>query len=61
MKYTAFATMATMIMLGFISQYLKDLLKYGETPKWLEPGDLIQRGIGASGLLGTGERVYNFV
>ena len=59
MKYTAFATMATMIMLGFLSQYLKDLLKYGKQPQWLDPGDLVQRGVGASGLLGTGERVYN--
>ena len=36
MKYNAFATMTTMIMLGFASQYLKDLLKYAfdeEEPK----------------------------
>ena len=29
MKYNAFAVMATMIMLGFASQHLKDMLKYG--------------------------------
>ena len=28
MKYNAFATMATMILLGFVSQYLKDMIKY---------------------------------
>ena len=59
MKYNAFAVMTTMIMLGFLSQYLKDLLKYGETPEWLTTEKLVQRGVGASGLLGTGERVLN--
>ena len=30
MKYNAFAVMTTMVMLGFASQYLKDLLKHGK-------------------------------
>ena len=61
MKYNAFAVMSTMIMLGFASQYLKDLIKYGpgnENP-YLEDPEYIQRGIRASGLLGTGERVLD--
>ena len=59
MKYNAFAVMATMIMLGFLSQYLKDLLKYGKTTPYLDDAEKIQRAVGASGLLGTGERVLN--
>lgn len=66
MKYNAFATMATMIMLGFASQYLKDLLKYGEARRfgpddhpYLNTSEYLQRGVRASGLLGTGERVLD--
>lgn len=61
LKYNAFAVMMTMIFLGFLSQYLKDLLKYGEPTPYLDPVEKIQRGIGASGMLGTGERVMNFM
>tara|TARA_R110002050_G_scaffold10996_4_gene37497 strand:- start:6120 stop:10346 length:4227 start_codon:yes stop_codon:yes gene_type:complete len=61
LKYNAFAVMMTMIFLGFLSQYLKDLLKYGEPTPYLDPVEKIQRGVGASGLLGTGERVMNFM
>ena len=67
MKYSAFATMATMIMLGFASQHLKDLIKYAfdeEEPEtganpFLDKPEYIQRGIRASGLIGTGERVLD--
>ena len=66
MKYNAFATMATMIMLGFASQYLKDLLKYGQYREfgpdahpYLNTSEYLQRGVRASGLLGTGERVLD--
>ena len=67
MKYNAFATMATMIMLGFASQHLKDLIKYaydeeeketGANP-YLERAEYLQRGVRASGLFGTGERVLD--
>ena len=61
MKYNAFAAMMTMIMLGFVSQYLKDLLKYGESSPYLDSKEKIQRGIGSSGLLGASERILNFV
>ena len=66
MKYNAFAVMSTMIMLGFASQYLKDLLKHGKTLEFgpddhpfLNTSEYAQRGIRASGLLGTGERVLD--
>ena len=60
MKYNAFATMTTMIMLGFASQYLKDLIKYGpDGNPYLDTPQQIQRGIRSSGLLGTGERVLD--
>ena len=66
MKYNAFAIMATMIMLGFASQYLKDLIKYGELRQFgpddhpfLNKSEYIQRGVRASGLLGTSERVLD--
>ena len=57
MRYNTFAMMATMIMLGFASQYLKDLLKYGESSPYLDEAELIRRGILSSGLAGTSERV----
>ena len=60
MKYNAFAVMTTMIALGFVSQYLKDLLKYGRSTPYLDRAERIQRGIGASGMLGVGERPLNF-
>ena len=67
LKYNAFAVIASMIMLGFLSQYLKDLLKYGEDARTstiageLSTGQWFQRGINSSGLLGTGERAINLV
>ena len=60
MKYNAFAVMTTMIALGFVSQHLKDLLKYGESSKYLDDAEKLQRALGASGLFGTSERVVNF-
>ena len=59
MKYNAFATMTTMIALGFASQYLKDLIKYGQSSPHLDDAEYLQRGVRASGLLGTGERVLD--
>lgn len=70
MQYSAFATMMTMIMLGFLSQAIKDWIKYdtfgqgdddyefktGRNP-YLDTPEYIQRGLLSTGLLGTGERV----
>jgi hypothetical protein len=61
MKYNAFAVMSTMIMLGFVSQYLKDLIKYGKPSPYLDDVEKFQRAMGSSGLMGTGERVVNLV
>ena len=60
-KYNAFSIMATMIMLGFLSQYLKDLLKFGTATPYLDTPEKIQRAVGASGLLGVAERGLNVV
>lgn len=57
MRYTTFAMMATMIMLGFASQYLKDLIKYGGSTPYLDESEYIRRGILSSGLAGTSERI----
>ena len=59
MKYNAFAVMATMIALGFLSQYLKDLIKFGGDSPYLDNAEYLQRGVRSSGLLGTGERVLD--
>ena len=40
MKYNAFALMASMIMLGFASQYLKDLIKYGTSSPYLTDAEM---------------------
>ena len=71
MQYQAWATMATMIMLGFASQHIKDYLKYsgdvgeedyeektGLNP-YLDKAEYIRRGLLSTGLLGTGERAVN--
>jgi hypothetical protein len=59
LKYHTFSMMATMIMFGFASQYLKDMIKFGESSPYLDEAELAQRGIAASGLLGTSERVID--
>ena len=60
MKYNVFAVATTMILLGFMSQELKDRIKFlGENP-YLEPHEKARRAVYASGLLGSGERVVDF-
>jgi len=60
MKYNAFAIITLMIAMGFVSQYLKDLLKYGGSSPYLDSMEKLQRGLGASGMLGVAERPLNF-
>lgn len=69
-SYSAWSTIMTMIMLGFLSQHVKDWIKYesgdigdddyesktGLNP-YLDTAEYIQRGLLSTGLLGTGERV----
>ena len=60
MKYQAFATMATMIALGFASQELKDRLKYsGRESPHLDDDEWIRRGVFSSGLFGSSERIVD--
>ena len=59
MKYNAFAVMTTMIMLGFASQHLKDLIKYAGKSPYLDRAEYLQRGVRSSGLLGTSERILD--
>ena len=71
MKYNAFAVMTTMIMMGFLSQHIKDWLKYGDEEEnferktglnpYLDKAGYARRGIQSSGLLGSAERVLNFL
>jgi hypothetical protein len=59
-KYNTFAVMVTMIMLGYASQYLKDLIKYGKGGNpYLEDNQKIRRAINSSGMLGTSERIMD--
>ena len=55
--YGTFASASTMLALAFVSQGIKDELKYGESSPYLTDAQKIQRAIYSSGLLGTMERV----
>ena len=73
-SYAAWSTMMTMIMLGFLSQAMKDWIKYesadvddedfedktGHNP-YLDSAEYIQRGLLSTGLLGTGERAIEWL
>ena len=52
-------TIALLIALGFMAQALRDLVKYGEAPDWLDDEEKFQRAVYSSGLLGSFERVYD--
>ncbi len=61
-KYQAVAMASTVIMFGFLGQDLKDEWKYetGINP-WIDTGGKVQRGVMASGLLGTPGELINIV
>ena len=59
LKYNAFMTIGSLLALGFLSQLMKDEIKYGEPSPWLEDWKLFQRALYSSGLLGVGERAIN--
>ena len=59
-QLNAVSTIGTLLFLGFLSSHLKDLIKYGEETPYLDDWGKFQRAVGASGLLGTGERLLNF-
>jgi len=60
-QYNAVAIAATMIMMGFISQMLKDEWKYDGRPGWITDKGYVQRGISSSGLLGTPEKFLDAI
>ena len=60
MNYSAYVAAMSMVALGFASQHLKDLLKYGEPTPYFTGMEYMRRGFGASGLMGTGERLVDF-
>jgi len=66
MKYNTFVLMSTMILLGFFSQAIKDSIKFDDEDDegtlgnpYLDTPEYVRRGIMASGLLGTGERIVD--
>lgn len=59
MRYSAFATVASMLMLGYAAQYLKDLIKFGEGSPYLSDNEKYLRALYTSGLLGVTERVIS--
>ena len=54
-------TMATLIAIAFFSNFLRDLVKYGEETPYLDDWGQFRRVMNSSGLMGTGERVLNTV
>ena len=61
MTYNAFALMTTMVALGMASQYLKDLIKFGEPSPYLDDFEKVQRAIYSSGITGQYERAIDLV
>jgi len=57
LTYGTFATAGSMLALAFMSQGIKDELKYGQESPYLTDAQRVQRAIYSSGLLGTTERV----
>jgi hypothetical protein len=56
-KYETAALVFMMIGLGAASQYLKDLMKYGEPSPYMSGFDYAQRAIYSSGVIGQTERI----
>jgi hypothetical protein len=58
LQYGTVAAMSNMLLLAFLSQGIKDELKYGDDGNpYLTDAQKVQRAIYSSGLLGTTERV----
>ncbi len=56
----AAAAIAMMFALAYMAAYLKDMIKYGESPpEWLKDDKKFQRYIGQVGILGTGQRIWD--
>jgi len=51
-----------MFALSVLAIYLKDLIKYGESPpEWMKSEKQFQRIIGQMGVLGTGQRIWDSI
>lgn len=59
MKFSAFASIMSMLMLGYASQHLKDLIKFGESSPYLSDQEKYLRALYSTGLLGTTERIWS--
>ena len=59
MKFSMFASVVTMLMLGYAAQYLKDLIKFGEGSPYLSNEEKYLRALYSTGLLGTTERIIS--
>jgi hypothetical protein len=58
----AAATIAMMFALSLLALYIKDIIKYGESPpEWLKDEKQFQRVVGQMGVLGTGQRVWDTI
>jgi hypothetical protein len=58
----AAATIAMMLAMALLALYIKDLIKYGESPpEWLKDDKQFQRVVSQMGILGTGQRVWDAV
>jgi hypothetical protein len=58
----AAATIAMMFAMSMLALYIKDLIKYGESPpEWLKDEKEFQRLVGQMGILGTGQRIWDTI
>jgi len=60
-KYDTFALILTMMALGGASQYIKDLIKFGQSSPYLDEIGYVQRALYSSGAIGQYERVIDLV
>jgi len=62
LRYQTFAVAATMLALAFLGQEAKDQWKFGHHSPYVDTNlKTAQRAVSASGLLGTGHRLLDFV
>ena len=56
------AVIAMMFAMSLLALYLKDMIKYGESPpKWMKEGKEFQRVVNQMGILGSGQRIWDIV
>jgi len=60
-KYDMFALVIMMMALGGASQYIKDLIKFGQSSPYLDEVGYVQRALYSSGVIGQYERVVDMV